>query len=283
MPQHRNTCLDDCKWKSCLMVKGFFSAKFLPGSCSNPWIYWMIMWSFQFAQNSIQAKHLDQRLGEVWLSTTLWTRKASERAGVLRRCAYQPSLDFWWKWTSERRGYIDLDLSIALRSLLSGSSFLVSRFFESCRRFSSPSSSDLISELMEEVLWPWRPPDRAAGWGGRVHLRLVVTPSQRYRSFLTAASPTQGPVGYISDSKLQLDLKWAFSLHHWNQMQNTWFSQYCFLSTTMQLCMSEKNKHFKDFHFRDSLSICLGKRKKKVLFGTVLFFVVYPEIMVLFG
>lgn len=61
-----------------------------------------------------------------------------------------------------RRGYLDLDLSIDLRSLLSGSSFLGSRGLESCRRFSSPSSSDLISELTEEVLWPWRPPDRAA-------------------------------------------------------------------------------------------------------------------------
>lgn len=61
------------------------------------------------------------------------------------------------------RGYLDLDLSIDLSSLLSGSSFLGSRGFESCRRFSSPSSSDLISELTEEVLWPWRPPDRAAG------------------------------------------------------------------------------------------------------------------------
>lgn len=53
-----------------------------------------------------------------------------------------------------RRGYLDLDLSIALSSLLSTSSFLVSRDFVSCRRFSSPSSSDLISELTEEVLWP---------------------------------------------------------------------------------------------------------------------------------
>ncbi|TNN78915.1 hypothetical protein EYF80_010841 [Liparis tanakae] len=44
--------------------------------------------------------------------------------------------------------------SLLLRSLLSPSSFLLSRDFGSCRRFSSPSSSDLISELMEEVLWP---------------------------------------------------------------------------------------------------------------------------------
>lgn len=58
--------------------------------------------------------------------------------------------------------YIDPDLSIALSSLLSMSSFLESRLFVSCRRFSSPSSSDLISELTEEVLWPWRPPDSAA-------------------------------------------------------------------------------------------------------------------------
>lgn len=61
------------------------------------------------------------------------------------------------------RGYLDLDLSIAFSSLLSRSSFSGSRDLGSCRRFSSPSSSDFMSELTEEVLWPWRPPDRAAG------------------------------------------------------------------------------------------------------------------------
>lgn len=85
------------------------------------------------------------------------------------------SLQEFWESSSPAEGfkrserlaggwrYLDLDLSIDFRSLLSMSSFLVSRDLESCRRFSSPSSSDLISELTEEALWPWRPADRAAG------------------------------------------------------------------------------------------------------------------------
>lgn len=52
--------------------------------------------------------------------------------------------------------YLDLDLVIDLISFLSSSNFLSSEDFVSCR-FSSPSSSDLISELPEDTLWPWRP------------------------------------------------------------------------------------------------------------------------------
>lgn len=85
------------------------------------------------------------------------------------------SLQVFWETSSPAEGferserlvggwrYLDLDLSIDLRSLLSMSSFLESMDLGSCRRFSSPSSSDLISELTEEALWPWRPADRAAG------------------------------------------------------------------------------------------------------------------------
>lgn len=52
--------------------------------------------------------------------------------------------------------YLDLDLVIDLISFLSSSSFLSSEDFVSWR-FSSPSSSDLISELPEDTLCPCSP------------------------------------------------------------------------------------------------------------------------------
>lgn len=52
--------------------------------------------------------------------------------------------------------YLDLDLVMDLISFLSSSNFLSSADLVSWR-FSSPSSSDLISELPDDTLWPWRP------------------------------------------------------------------------------------------------------------------------------
>lgn len=113
-------------------------------------------------------------------------KEASELVGVMRRRAKENEGPAQLRCLIEAnvwggRGYLDLDLSIDFSSLLSGSSFLGSSCLESCSRFSSPSSSDLISELTEEVLWPWRPPDRAAA-AGRDQQREVFMDSRKYQA-----------------------------------------------------------------------------------------------------
>lgn len=89
-----------------------------------------------------------------------WLGLSSVRLAASQNTRHFIKVQTAFEW-SDAHGtvYLDLDLSIAFRSL-SMSSFLLSRDLLSCR-FSSPSSSDLISELTDEVLWPCRPPERA--------------------------------------------------------------------------------------------------------------------------
>lgn len=89
-----------------------------------------------------------------------WLGLSSVRLAASQNTRHFIKVQTAFEW-SDAHGtvYLDLDLSIAFRSL-SMSSFLASRDLLSCR-FSSPSSSDLISELTDEVLWPCRPPERA--------------------------------------------------------------------------------------------------------------------------
>ncbi len=105
--------------------------------------------------NGVNLQTLDQN---VWISLA-WVAHLCLASSQNMYHFIKVQTAFEW---SDAHGtvYLDLDLSKAFRSLLSKSSFLPSRDLPSCR-FTSPSSSDLISELTDEVLWPCRPPERA--------------------------------------------------------------------------------------------------------------------------